>query len=340
MAEYTIELKDVVASHNIFDFNYDFYDMQKRSAFEERFIKHFFFREICCPTVDRFKFYLEEKMVNVFPYYNKLFEAAQIEYSILDNYKLTEEYESTKGNRGKTAGVSSTVGQRKTQQDGETIQDKTVDTVGNVDTVGKDTETETTNTDTTNHGTVNGTNSSQTNGTSHTETTENETNSNRTVEKFLDTPQGLTDLSDSKYLTTLKDISQNGQIDRESMSNITNGQTVTGETSEVTDGSGNSKTVRDLERNTLVQQDSDGKETTKDKVDTSVSEEQKTTEDNNTRMYMEGEETEKHKLVRSGNIGVDTDSDMIEKHIKLQKKLTTIELQFFAECEDLFMMVY
>ncbi len=340
MAEYTIELRDVVENHNIFDFNYPFYDPRKRPDFEERFIKHFFFREICCPSIDRFKFYLEEKMLNVFPYYNKLFEAAQIEYSVLDNYKLTEEYESTKDNRGKTAGVSSTVGQRKTQQDGETDQDRVVDTVGNVDTVGKDTEQETTNTETTNHSTVNGTNSSQTNGTSHTETTENEASNEHTVEKFLDTPQGLTNLSDSKYLTTLKDIDTDRNTDRESMSDTTSGQTVTGETSEVTDGNGNSQTVRNLERNSTVQQDSDGKETTKDKVVTTLTDEQKTTEDNNTRVYMEGVETEKHKLVRSGNIGVDTDSDMIEKHIKLQQKLTTIEIQFFAQCEDLFMMVY
>lgn len=340
MAEYTIELRNVVENHNIFDFNYPFYDPRKRPDFEDRFIKHFFFREICCPTVDRFIFYLEEKMLNVFPYYNKLFQAAQIEYSILDNYKLTEEYESTKGNRGKTAGISSTVGQRKTQQDGETQQNRVVDTVGSVDTVGKDTEKETTNTDTTNHGTVNGTNSSQTNGTNRTETTENETSNEHTVEKFLDTPQGLTNLSDSKYLTTLKDIDTDRNVDRESVSNATNAQTVTGENNQVTDGEGNSQTVRNLERNSTVQQDSDGKETTNDNITNTLAEEQKTTEDNNTRMYVEGEETEKHKLVRSGNIGVDTDSDMIEKHIKLQKKLTTIELQFFAECEDLFMMVY
>lgn len=340
MAEYTIELRNVVESHNIFDFNYPFYDPKKRPDFEERFIKHFFFREICCPSIDRFKFYLEEKMLNVFPYYNKLFEAAQIEYSILDNYKLTEEYESTKGNKGKTAGVSSTVGQRKTQQDSETQQDRVVDTVGNVDTVGKETEVETTNTDTTNHGTVNGTDSRHTNGTSHTETTENEASNEHTVEKFLDTPQGLTDLSNSKYLTTLKDIDTDKTVDRESMSDTTHGETVTGENSQVTDGEGNSLTTRNLERNSTVNQDSDSKETTDDKVVATATEDQKTTEDNNTRVYIEGHETERHKLTRSGNIGVDTDSDMIEKHIKLQQKLTTIELQFFAQCDDLFMMVY
>lgn len=47
-----------------------------------------------------------------------------------------------------------------------------------------------------------------------------------------------------------------------------------------------------------------------------------------------------HTLTRKGNIGVQTGSDMVTKHIELQKTLKSIELQFFKECEDLFMLIY
>lgn len=305
MAKYTIELKDVVAlGHNVFDFNYPFYDESKRADFERKFIQHFYFREIGSPTIDRFKHYLKDKMLTVFPYYNELFNAAAIDYSILNNYNLTEEFTTTRETQGKSSGFSSSVGQLFDSQESESNQNRTINTVGNVDTTGKDTETETTNADTTGSQTVDGSSTKE------------------SVKKFLDTPQGLTDLSNSKYLTTLNQ-------DNDSVTD--HNETAT---------TGNTKTTRNGEKNSSVMQESDGTETTTDKVTNTATGEQKSTSDNNTRTYTDGKQTESHKLTRIGNIGVDTDSDMIEKHIRLQKTLTQIERLFFDECEDLFMLVY
>jgi hypothetical protein len=50
--------------------------------------------------------------------------------------------------------------------------------------------------------------------------------------------------------------------------------------------------------------------------------------------------TESYTLERNGDIGVDTTPDKLKKHIEIQKILTTIYIQFFDECEDLFMQVY
>lgn len=305
MADYTIELRHVVGNgHNIFDFNYPFYDESKRLEFEEKFIRHFYFREIGHPSIDRFKHYLRDKMLVAFPYYNELFKAATIEYSILDNYKLTEEFTMERNDAGKSGVVSSTVGQFFGKQESESEQERVTDSVGHVNVVGKDTDKETTNGETSGH--------------SNTDTT----NGEHLVKKYLDTPQGLTDISDSKYLTSLND----------------DDKTATG--SATTDESGNSSTTRNAERNTLSNQKTTGKDTETGKASVTTSDEQKTTHDNNTRTQMEGKQTEKHTLVRSGNIGVDTDSDMIEKHIRLQKTLRNIERMFFDECEDLFMLVY
>ena len=305
MSNYTIELRKVLdLGYNIFDFNYPFYDESKRLEFEQNFIHHFYFREIGVPSVDQFKHYLKDKMFMVFPYYNELFNAASIKYSILDNYKLTEEFTMERNDTGKSGVVSSTVGQSFGKQESESEQERVMDSVAHVNVVGKDTDKETTNGETSGH--------SQT----------NTTNSEHLVKKYLDTPQGLTDISNSKYLTSLNDDDK------------------TGTGSATTDESGNSSTSRNAERNTLSNQETTGKDTETGKANVTTSDEQKTTHDNNTRTQMEGKQTEKHTLVRSGNIGVDTDSDMIEKHIRLQKTLRNIEKMFFDECEDLFMLVY
>ena len=349
MANYTIELKDVVAcGHNIFDFKYPFYDERKRPEFEEKFIKHFYFREICCPTVDRFKMYLQDKMLTVFPYYNELFNAASIEYSILNNYNLTEEFTRSVEGEGKSAGISSNVAQLFGTQETETNSNGTVDTTGNSDTVGKDTEKETTNSNT------EGTNHSETTTSEASETTnkqvssgtssETVTDSRKNVRKFLDTPQGKVDLTDTEYLTDLTDTTDSGNQSK----NGTNNQTVNSEgegsktgSSETTGGNtSDTDTTRNLERDSTVNQETTGREVSENHGTSTVTDEQKSTQDTNTRLYSDSKQTETHKLTRIGNIGVDTDSDMIEKHIRLQKTLKQIELLFFNECEDLFMMVY
>lgn len=316
MAEYTIELRHVVENHKIFDFNYPFYDETKRADFERKFIRHFYFREIGAETIDRFMLYLEDKMNTVFPYYNELFNAANIEYSILNNYNLTEEFTTTRENKGKTRGISSTVGQLFGDSNTENKQARTVTGTGKTGNTGNDTEVETTATatDTTNKQTV--------------DTTNDKTTSENVNKKFLDTPQGITDLSNSKYLTTLNQDTASG-TEKDKGKQTTDGE-----------GTVDSNIDRTLTRNRSDNQTSENKEVTDDTVTGTTHDEQKTTQDNDSRTYLDSKQTETHKLTRVGNIGVDTDSDMIEKHIRLQKVLRQIELLFFNECEDLFMMVY
>ena len=285
MAKYTVELRKIVESGiPIFDFAYPFYDESKRKEFEERFIKHFYFREIGCEAVERFKWFLEDKMNVVFPYYNELFKSASIEYDVLDNYKLTETYTRNVENTQKGGGVVSTVGRSVSEQETESKQNKTVDTVGTVDTTSNE----------------------------NTKGNASKDSSSDVKKKFLDTPQGLTDLSDSKYLTTLNHDTATGSE--------------TGNETKQTDSTSESEST--------------GKETTADNIVGTVKDEQKTTQDSNTRNYSNGEQSETYTLTRRGNIGVDTDSDAIEKHNRLQKTLRNIEKMFFEECEDLFMLVY
>ena len=340
MARYTIELKDVVKAHNIFDFKYPFYDEKKRHEFERKFIRHFYFREIGCETIDRFIFYLEDKLNTVLPYYNKLFEAAEIEYSILNNYNLTEKFTTTRKNEGKTAGVSSTVGQFFGNQETQTDGNRVTDTEGTADTVSRDTEKETVHTVTHDEGNSVTLNEQNVEGSANKTTSETEDVTHTWQKRFLDTPQGLFDLDDTRYMTNLEQMGETNEKERDVTEQSTDSQDTNGTSETNTENDGTVDTTRDVERNGTVQQDTTGKETTVDTVKGTVSDEQKSTSDNNTRTYSEGQQTETHELTRVGNIGVDTDSDMIEKHIRLQKTLTQIELMFFNECEDLFMMVY
>ena len=340
MAEYTIELRDVVSRYNIFAFTYPFYDEKKRKEFEEKFIRHFYFREIGVPTVDRFIFNLENKMNTIFPYYNELFKTAEIEYSVLDNYNVTESFKRQSERIQKGAGVSSTVGQVMNENSGESD--------GDTVTEGNNAQTETTNNTsnetgenesvTTRSGSAEGKDTKNTSGSS----TKNESaDSNETVDKkHLDTPQGMVSLTGSNYLSTLdQDVSAKNATREESTKSSGN-ETLDIERSssdkEETNGSHKTDTISNGERklNGTDYQIQTTKATTK------ATGEQHSTEDHNTRTESKGEHSESYELIRKGNIGVDTDADMIQKHIKLQKVLRNIEKLFFDECEDLFMLVY
>lgn len=324
MAKYTMELRDVVKHHNIFDFKYPFYDTSKQPDFERKFISHFFFHEIGCETIDRFKHYLRDKMETVFPYYNELMRTATIEYSVLDNYNITETYQKEMEQTGKTSNVSSTVGSMNDVQESEAEQTETNETTTTAN------GSSTTKIDETVDDTKNENKTIEINETKTLDGEENRTES--ADKKYLDTPQGLANLQDTKYITNLTRNEGTGKTETDN--------TETGNKTETVTGSGTGKTETDR-TSTTTSNDTDTAEAERKQKGTSTqTTRQKSTNDNNTRGEIVGKQSENYTLTKKGNIGVDTDADMIEKHIKLQKTLQGIEHAFFAECEDLFMLVY
>lgn len=75
-SKYTIELRYLEADNNhyIFDFPYDFYDEGRKLNFERKFINHYFFHEIGCESVARWKHMLKNKLDMIAPYYRQLYE--------------------------------------------------------------------------------------------------------------------------------------------------------------------------------------------------------------------------------------------------------------------------
>lgn len=296
MAKYTIELRHVAEGHDIFPFYYPFYDEKKRQKFEDAFLKHFYFREIGTDTVDKFLFFLEEKMNTVFPYYNELFRTAQMEYSVLDNYNITEKTTMKRENEGHARGESYAVGQTFDEQTTTTNEEMASENARNVVSNSEHSETG-----------------------SGTKTTNETENANQVdVKKFLDTPQGAVNLDDNKYVTTLNH-------DTADRNNSRNGTTTEASNLDATKSATDNETERGKNS-----RDASG----------TFSGSQKSTNDGATKMHSKGEVMETVEFTRKGNIGIDTDADMIQKHIKLQQILKKIELMFFDECEDLFMGVY
>lgn len=317
LAKYTMELRDIIKNGvNIFDFNYSFYDESKRNEFEEKFIRHFYFREIGAETIDRFKFYLEDKMLTVFPYYNELFKTSLIEYDKVYNYDMTETFKRNTENDSKQSGITSSVNQMFGTSESDSSQNRSTDISGtDIQTETGSSSSNDVNTST-NNTTENGTESASKNGTSNKDT------------KFLDTPQGLTDLSNSNYLTSLT-----GE-------DMTNSETSEVERSNTSNSSTNGTNEKSTEDEREINRTNTNNETLTDSIKNSNTDEQHSTNDSNTRMYSNGKQLEEYELTRRGNIGIQTASDMLEKHIELQKKLSKIEIMFFDECEDLFMLVF
>lgn len=325
MANFSVELRTIVeAGVNIFGFPYDFYDESKRAEFEKAFIRHFYFREIGCETTERFRWYLEDKMRTVFPYYNELFKAAQIEYNILDNYNVTEEYEIRRKGLDKENNVSSSVGRASDNQSSETTEYRdgsgTVTTTGSTDDSQTVTETGKTDRDST------------VTQTSDSKLSIDEKKSLHSKRLFLDTPQGILEIRDSKYITNITDTTDTTITEA---THDTEGTVATNTDEDVS--TQNSKQLTGGSTSNQQVTNSDVSETTSSTI---YNGEHRATHDNNTRVEKVGDHVETSVYTKKGNIGIDTDSDMITKHINLQKVLRNIERMFFEECEDLFMLVY
>ena len=91
MANYTIELRKILSSRDIFkSINYDFYEETYKPIFEEKFIKRFYFREIGVETIERFLINLETTLNEIMPYYKHLYQTTTYKYDPILNYDVTE----------------------------------------------------------------------------------------------------------------------------------------------------------------------------------------------------------------------------------------------------------
>ena len=118
MSRYTIELRHIIKSSSLFNFDYDFYTDSDiiKSKFEQKFIDEYYFHEIGQETVARFQHRLRTRLNKIMPYYKQLYdtEIAAKDINFLLNKDLTETFERV------VTGESSSINDLTVSDHGET----------------------------------------------------------------------------------------------------------------------------------------------------------------------------------------------------------------------------
>lgn len=76
----------------IFDFPYPIWKEDYRLTLETKILRHYFNKEIGLETEGLWKFYLETRMNEIMPYYNKLYETVEKQYNWLWDTDLNEDF--------------------------------------------------------------------------------------------------------------------------------------------------------------------------------------------------------------------------------------------------------
>ena len=90
----------------LFDFDYPIFDPDYKETLETKIISHFYTREIGLETVGLFKLHLKNKMREIMPYYNQLYESEKIKFDPLVNIDYTNE--SNEKTEGQSVGTAIT----------------------------------------------------------------------------------------------------------------------------------------------------------------------------------------------------------------------------------------
>lgn len=86
------------ARSKVFDFDYPIFDEKYRPVLETKILKHFYTREIGAESVGLWKLWLDARLNEIMPYYNKLYNSELIEFNPMYDVDLTRDYK--KDNEG------------------------------------------------------------------------------------------------------------------------------------------------------------------------------------------------------------------------------------------------
>lgn len=81
--------------------DFPIFDEQYRAELCKKILRHYYMREICCETVGRWKLFLNDKMKNIMPYYNQLYNSELLKIQPLVSVDRSVTHEGT-GNESKT----------------------------------------------------------------------------------------------------------------------------------------------------------------------------------------------------------------------------------------------
>lgn len=101
--------------NKIFTSKVSFFDENYRSVLCKKILKHYYLREIGCETVGIWLLWMNTKLEEIMPYYNKLYESARIEFDPLKDVNYSRTYDKTGSDVGtgsrSTEGTNSSTGE-------------------------------------------------------------------------------------------------------------------------------------------------------------------------------------------------------------------------------------
>lgn len=130
MAQVTVELRELLKLNNfeLFDFTYNFDDVQFKSQLEQSVIDYYYNYEIGTETPQEFKRRFKAKWLYIIDYYNQLYNTTLLEYNPLVNYTLTEALEQLATSNNTQNSVTDTSSSGTTTQEGTDVLNQTTST--------------------------------------------------------------------------------------------------------------------------------------------------------------------------------------------------------------------
>lgn len=285
----------------IFDFYFPLWEEDHREELCKKIIRHFFNEEIGTETLMLFKFYLETKMLEIMPYYNKLYESAKFQFEKISNTNITKTIEMNE----------SSISDFKKTANGENREENGSEKTDNYSGNKKENGTETAN------------NSSNKTGNDKTtiagNNTENITENKNSLKKESDTPQGtVSNLENSTYLSKAEMQEDNNTISR------TNSNT------EENTISYNSGTISEDEKNYNNTSDEENERIIKENIknNTYIN----SNENNNSNTTSNGRTVEKIIGYQNAN-----PISLLEDY---RKSIINIDMMIIDDLESLFMLIY
>lgn len=108
MAKYTITIKSLIDNNFNFQMNkYPIFDENYRDTLNEKILHHYYMDEIGFETAPLFRFYLNQKLNEIMPFYNTLYQKqTQLLINIENNVNLTETFERENNTTTSTSSTS------------------------------------------------------------------------------------------------------------------------------------------------------------------------------------------------------------------------------------------
>lgn len=92
---------------SIFSFDYPIFDENYRSVLETKILRHYYMREIGAETYGLWKHWLQTKMNEIMPYYNKMYESTLLQFNPLFDTDISITKEESGNGTKENAGSSS-----------------------------------------------------------------------------------------------------------------------------------------------------------------------------------------------------------------------------------------